>query len=287
MPFVRFNGIPMHWTLRSAKVRGLAADDINADGKPEIIVGTGSMHVHCLDASGEELWRTDVPSGMRWTYGIPDTIVTGDVFGDGKRHAVVGNGLKSYSAYATVLGENGDIMQQYKNGGWAISLPALAVGDIDGNGEPEVYCGNNLGHVRSFRGVTGSPERKQMWWQALGRIVRAFAIVPVDGHSLLVAGSDSGYLVAFDAEGSRAWGTPLSSAIVALETVTQPDGSSRIAALCKDGHLFFCDADGAVLGVYNAAARGQALTSADINADGQPDLCIATRNPHRLIVVQQ
>ncbi|MFP3903065.1 MAG: hypothetical protein ACLFWB_02365 [Armatimonadota bacterium] len=283
LPFVRFDGIPMHWTLRSAKVRGLAADDINGDGKTEIIAGTGSMHVHCLNANGEELWRTPVPTGARWTYGIPDTITTADVFGEGVPRVLVGNGLKSYSAWCTVLDDSGEILQQYKNGGWAITCPAIAAGDLNRDGEMEVFCGNNLGDIRCFRGQQGKPQ--QTWWQNLSRVIRSMTIVPRGDHSIVAVGSDSGYLCAFDVDGEKVWGTPVSSAILHTALVQSPDGV-LLAAGCKDGKIFVCTPEGELAGWFDAGGQLQGMSIGDVDGDGADEIITATASPDQITVIE-
>ena len=145
--------------MRAAKVRAVHADDVTGDGVPEVLVGSGSMHLHCLDADGTELWRTPVPTGARWTYGIPDTLTTADLFGEGIKRTLVGNGLKSYSAYCTVLDQSGQVIQQFKRR--AITVPAIAVGTSTET-ESSRSCA-----ATTWRRALLHPTRRprQRWWQ--------------------------------------------------------------------------------------------------------------------------
>lgn len=281
-PFVRFNGIPMHWTMRAAKVRAVHADDVTGDGVPEVLVGAGSMHLHCLDADGTELWRTPVPTGARWTYGIPDTITTADLFGEGIKRTLVGNGLKSYSAYCTVLDQTGEVMQQFKNGGWAITVPAIAVGDLDGDGEQSVLCGNNLGDVRCFTPTRDGP--RQRWWQNLSRVIRSLTIVPQDTGAIVAVGSDSGYLCAFDAEGEKVWGVALSSAIINTELIHRGE-EILVAAGCEDGMVYVCSAEGVPVGRYDTGGALQAMAVGDVDGDAFDEIVAVTHRSDRIVVL--
>jgi hypothetical protein len=214
--------------------------------------------VHCLTNAGEELWHT------RIEHGVPNVITTADVVGDEKREPIVANGMFSSGGYAAALDTEGRFAQMYRMGSWAIACPAVAVGDVDGDGTPEIFVGSNIGDVRAYHTADDYSQADHwyratrgnvLWWRNVSRVVRSLSILPRDGaDDLLVVGSDSGYLIAFDAQGERAWGMALSSAIL----FTQPLDDVMIAG-CKDGRIFAINQHGSIIGTAKPAGQLAAL----------------------------
>ncbi len=276
IPFLREEQIWMWWTLDSSKVRRIHADDIDGDGRPELLLGVGNMRLHCLDNTGQELWR------FRTDHGICTTITTSDVFGEGKRRVLAGNGLTSSSGTCWVLDEEGNVLQRYYNGSWCTSLPAITVGDLAGDGQNTVFCGNNRGDVRAYPGVQGKAE--QLWVRNLTRPIRSLTIVPAESGGLLVVGSDSGYLCAFDQAGEKAWGLPVSSAISHTALVRRGEAEPWLAAGCRDGKVFLATPEGRLVGLLDCGGRLEDAITADLDADGVDEIVVATSAPHRLHV---
>lgn len=189
------------WTLGTSKVRRIYADDITGDGRPELLLGVGNMRLHCLDASGEELWR------FRTDHGICTTITTADFFGDGRNLVLAGNGLTSSTGTLWIFNKTGEVVKRYHNGSWCTALPAIAVGDLDGDGVMTAFAGNNRGDVRAW--APDSEYTVPLWANNLTRPIRSLTVLP----GAIAVGSDSGYLCAFDQAGEKIWGLPLSSAI--------------------------------------------------------------------------
>ncbi|HCU36442.1 MAG TPA: hypothetical protein DGT21_13630 [Armatimonadetes bacterium] len=277
VPFLKEEQIWLWWTLGTSKVRKIHAGDITGDGVPELLLGVGNMRLHCLDAKGNEQWR------FRTDHGICTTITTADVFSEGKSRVVAGNGLTSSAGTCWVLDETGKQLQRYYNGSWCTALPAIAVGDLDGDGKQTVFCGNNRGDVRSYPGAVGN--QTQNWIHNLTRPIRSLTIVPREGGDAVAVGSDSGYLCAFNEAGEKVFGTPLSSAIVDTLLVERAGAASLLVAGCKDGRIFVMDGDGALTGVFDTKARLQAITGADLNADGTEEIIAVTSGPDRMWAV--
>ena len=277
VPFLREEQIWMWWTLGTSKVRKICADDINGDGKPEILVGAGNMRLQCLDREGNHLWR------FRTDHGICTTIVTADLFGDGKRHVLTGNGLTSSNGICWVLDESGKLLRKYFNDSWCTSLPAIAVGDLDGDGERTVFCGNNRGNLRAYAPASGYAD--SLWIRNLTRPIRSLTIVPREKGGILAVGSDSGYLCAFDQAGEKTWGLPLSSAISHTALVRRGDRAPLLAAGCKDGTVFLVTPEGRLVGHLDCGARLEDMIAADTEDDGVKEVIVATSDPHRLYVV--
>ncbi len=265
------------WTLGSAKVRAIHAADITGDGRPELLVGAGNMRLQCYDAAGELMWR------FRTDHGICTTITTADLYGDGRNLVLAGNGLTSDQGTCWVLDQAGKLVQRFYNGSWCTSLPAIAVGDLDGDGVNTVFTGSNRGDVRAF--APDTEWVRYLWLQNLPRPVRSMTVVPRAGGDVLAVGSDSGYLCAFDRQGEQAWGIALSSAISFTALARRGDEVLLVAG-CKDGRVFLVTPDGAIARMFEAGARLEAMTVADVEADGADEIALVTSGPDTLCVVE-
>ncbi len=264
------------WTLGSSKVRAIHATDISGDERPELIVGAGNMRVQAYDAAGDLLWR------YRTDHGIPTTLTSADVFADGRNLLLVGNGLTSSNGACWVLDEQGTMLQRYYNGSWCTSLPAIAVGDLDGDGTNTVFTGSNRGHVRAYAPDQEYPT--EQWIRNLTRPIRSLTVAPRDGADVLAVGSDSGYLAAFEQSGEMAWGVGLSSAIPFTGMLA---GHERplLAAGCRDGRVFFVTTDGEIVSTVDLNGRLEAMTVADVDGDGADEVVVATSEPDHVQVI--
>lgn len=266
----------MWWTLGSSKVRAIHAADLTGDGRPELLVGAGNMRLQCYDAHGELLWR------FRTDHGICTTITTADLYGDGRTLVLAGNGLTSDNGATWVLDETGKMLTRFYNGSWCTSLPAIAVGDLDGDGVNTVFSGSNRGDLRAFAPDTTYPEA--LWVQNLTRPIRSLTVVPRTEGGLVAAGSDSGYLCAFDQAGEKAWGVGLSSAI-RFTALARRGEEALLVAGCRDGKLFAVTPNGDLVGMFDAGGRLEAMIVADVDADGVDEAVVGTSEPNRVQIV--
>lgn len=281
IPFLPDEQPWMYWTLRSAKIRKVHADDINGDGKPELLLGVGNMRLHCLDAGGEELWR------FRTDHGTCDTITTADLYGDGRRLVIAANGLTSSSGTVWVFDGVGTLLQSYRHAPWGSSTPALAVADLTGNGTNMLICGNTQGNVQAYPPLDGERAPQELWLHNLTRPIRALLPLAAEGRAGFVAvGADSGYLSAFGADGQSCWGVPLSGAVVRLVSTQGADGTPGLAAGCADGTVFCLNAEGAVRGVARCGGRLRDLLTADTDGDGRAELIAVTADPAAASIIE-
>lgn len=258
------------WTLGSAKVRQIYTTDLTGDGRPEIYLGVGNMRLHALDATGRELWR------YRTDHGICTTI-TSAVLG-GQRRLLAGNGLTSSNGTCWILDAKGKVVGTRSNEGWCTSLPAIAVGDLDGDGQPTIFCGNNRGNLRAFP-PSGARE-PELWVRNFTRPIRSLTILPRCTGAVLVVGSDSGYLCALDQAGETVWGVPLSSAITHTAAV-----GDRLFVGCRDGQVFCLDPDGRLLSRSVLAGRLRDLEVRQVS--DRITLAAVVSDPNRLVRLSQ
>jgi len=141
-----------------------AAGDIDEDGKPDLFVSnTNSNSISAFRntntagsiSAGLFGPRTDIPSGMN-----PNGIVISDIDGDGKLDLVVANGTTSSSVSVyrnngttgSVTGGSFDPRVDLPTGDSSIDV---AVGDIDGDGKPDLVVTNfNSSFISIYRNIS-------------------------------------------------------------------------------------------------------------------------------------
>jgi len=172
-----------------AKIRGMAVADIDRDGVPEIIAGSG---VALGEKPGEGYVRvfSGADGSLEWkspdTNGDVEGLVVADSDGDGNLEMTGGNGYRYYQGYA--------FQYRYTGSGGVGSPPAyeqvwfsdnigpkaygLGVGDIDGDGTKELVVGNQPGYIWVFNGAT-----RQVKWKSelLGSDILGIALADLDG----------------------------------------------------------------------------------------------------------
>ncbi|UCD04142.1 MAG: VCBS repeat-containing protein [Candidatus Woesearchaeota archaeon] len=136
-------------------------DDLNADGKKEIVISTRDIYfpnVLCIDGeTGSKLWefspRTEVYDPyILWTMkqtNVFDMIEIQDINNNGHNDLVLSSG---YNVYA-VDGKNGEIIWTFEDSDnlWDI----VTVNDQNGDGKQEILAGDQNGYVYLLSGSSG------------------------------------------------------------------------------------------------------------------------------------
>lgn len=178
------NGTGTVWTrsLDAFSWSAPAVADFTGDGAHEIVLGIGNGSALAFDASGERLWRTETNGGVTWTAsgdldgdGTPEFVVATEagavqaLDGDGSlvwersfgKLAAVGDivdadGDGTAEVYVTARdaklraldGPTGETEGETRLTAEAVQMtPPPVVGDVTGDGEPEIVAVTNNGRA--------------------------------------------------------------------------------------------------------------------------------------------
>jgi outer membrane protein assembly factor BamB len=152
------SGQPL-WTFQikgtaQVKTLQLHIEDINDDGKLEVVIGSGDRNVHVLDSEGHLIWR----------YYLPNNAATVDIarLESGGQWCIL-VGCRDNFLY--VFSRDGDLLWKYDAG---TRISAVRAGDIDSRGDTEIILG--LGDGLKALQMINQPYLQDLisqCWQAL------------------------------------------------------------------------------------------------------------------------
>ena len=198
-------------------------------GLKTIVVSTGDQRVHGLSPDGKPQWMFWAYAGIFTTYGLCDAD------GDGIREIVGGNGqLSAFGELWFLKARNKNTHYKLASvDGWGATLSTLDVGDLDGDGRDEVVAGTS----RSSLAAIDPRTTKVLWRRNLGHNVKGVRILHgPDGKPLVVAGSLSEFVSAFDGSGRKRWATPVGAPVAFVDVLRGRKGQA-IAAVCAGGEV--------------------------------------------------
>ncbi len=248
-----------HYGTTGTDPSSIAAADLTGSGGIDLVVAnfaSGSVSVFMHDAANPGRFQAavDVPTG-----GQPNQVVIGDLNGDGKPDLALAD-----------LSSNGNaviVFQDPANPGRFLApvnlstghiTTAVAIGDLNGDGKPDVVAANfdtngNNGRVSVFLQDPANPGKFLARVDfAAGGQPQAVKIVDLNGDGLpdlVVANRRPG-----------ADGTGSSGVSVLLQDPAQP-GTFRAPV------------------TYATQAASVDVAVADLNGDGKPDLAVANLGP--------
>ncbi|MDE2886606.1 MAG: PQQ-binding-like beta-propeller repeat protein [Gemmatimonadota bacterium] len=222
------------WSRKNCVVLSLAADDIDGDGREEILVGCADRHVYALDADGSPLWR----SPCQW--GPPVCLDTVRLEDGPERQTLAGLADPAIHAHTLIFGKDGTLWKPLRRPdivNWSIPSwsRCLRVADVDGDGRDEVISGVDTNHRQL---IVYGRDGDVIWDADAGGAVLAAEVR--DGR--LYAGASNGFVQCFDAAGSRLWRRLLVEPVAGLA----PAGDGGCLAALVGGRVVSLDGSGEI-----------------------------------------
>jgi hypothetical protein len=271
----------------------VAVADLNGDGKPDLVVtnvSDNTVSVFLGNGNGTFQAATTFATGSG-----PFSVTVADVNGDGKPDLVVAdqyfNRQGSNGAVSVLLGNGNGTFQAQRTFAAGIFPLSVAVGDLNGDGKPDLavanFRGNSVGVL--FGNGDGTFQAQRAIPTNLEPSTVKMADLNGDGKLDLIATSDpqggqSSVCVflgngngTFKAQHTYATAKGPDSQVVAdvngdgkLDLVTSDYNGNMLSVLLGNGNGTFQAAENFATGV-----RPRSVAVADINGDGKPDVVVA------------
>ncbi|KAA9338781.1 cadherin-like beta sandwich domain-containing protein, partial [Adhaeribacter soli] len=166
----------------------VAIGDIDGDGKPDLAIANNSSNtVSVLRNTGSSGTVNFAPKADFTTVTNPYSVAIGDIDGDGKPDLAIANSNSNSNNVSVLrnIGSSGTVSFAAKADFVTGSSPfSVAIGDIDGDGKPDLAIANiNAGSVSVFRniGSSGTISFAAKVDFTTGSSARSVAIGDIDG----------------------------------------------------------------------------------------------------------
>ena len=261
--------------------------DLNNDGKLDLVTTSGSSPtVWVLMGNGDGTFQTkvDYPTNPN-----PVSVAIGDLDGDGKADLAVGNLTLGSPALGTVtimLGNGDGTFQPNSYAATGNGNRSVAIGDLNGDGKPDIVTANWLDGTTSVLLNNGSGSFQPKVDYATGASPYSVAVGDVsgDGKPDIVTANQGGSLSVFLGNGNGTFqakldqvtgGGPVSVAIGDLNgdglgDLVTANGAATIALLLSNGNGAFQQKVDVGTGV-----GPNSVTIGDVNGDGNMDIVTA------------
>ncbi len=247
-----------------------ASGDIDNDGSPEVIIGTKDGRVIAYTESGEKKWEykasgtSDEVEEMFLEAGAENSIDSKpylyDINKDGKLEVLVG----TQAGVVYALDSKGKKIWSYKAGD-AVKGSVNAF-DADNDGKEEIVFGSSDGNIYVLD-LKGKAKKKI----SVGSGVES---TPDKLGELLIVGTSKGEILAYNAEGEKAWSYQTKNKITAEPSILKTrSGEEKIVVGSTDNNLYCLNKDGTLHWVFET---GGAIYSkaeiTDINKDKEQEI---------------
>ena len=264
-----------------------AAGDIDADGRMEIVIGSGDGKLYAWHADDGTL-LANFPISVSGTIKSTPALAHLDAdpgldivlqAGDGKVYIYKPDGTL-YSGWPVSTGSITDTL------GNTIIASSPAVGDLDGDGTPEIVVGSTSGRVYAWH--SNGTSLTQLWPRQTGDWVYGSPLLVdlnKDGYRDVVVASGDGYLYAWRGDGLSLPGFPvhLGQAVVSSPLAADIDGDGDYEVVVSTilGKVVALHHDGTLVNgwPYNMSATSYSSpVAADIDSDGYPEVLVGSHS---------
>lgn len=266
------------WTAfsGSGKIACLKTVDLHDGGGPRLLVGRNQT-VHCLDASGRELWQYVCQGTVK-------DLAAGDLRPEPGDEVVVGCG----DTYAYVLSAAGQFLDKYQMRGtpWArnfgdnaYSIFNVGVWDLNADGRPEIAV-----TMKNFDLQVYSADWKLLWkndYALHGSKQLDFVDTSLDGKpDLLFVGDKYGSAVGISGAGKRLYSayTSIGDTVFAVGDV-DGDGKTEVVSGSSTGDLVctpLANSGDVRWRFDNFGYPVNHLATADLNGDGKAEVLVSS-----------
>ena len=298
----------------------VAVADVNGDGKPDIIVANIGDNTVSVLLNTTQSGATQANFATQQTFAAgnnPTSVAVADLNGDGKPDIIVANGIfntvsvllnTTVQGFATMASFTAQ--QSFATGSNASSV---AVGDLNGDGKPDVIVANSNDNTVSVLFNNTAPGAATLAFAvqqtfATGTAPDSVRAADVNGDGepdLIVANFSDGTISVLLS--TTAPGATIAS-FTAKQTFATGNGPKEVAAVDLNGDgrpdlIVANSSDGTVSVLLDTTAAGaatasfttqqtfatgsgpRAVTAADLNGDGKPDLIVANANDKTVSVL--
>ncbi|HJN77132.1 MAG TPA: FG-GAP-like repeat-containing protein [Myxococcota bacterium] len=236
---------------------GVALGDLDADGRPEILVMSTDVRVLALHSDGSLVWASESLSGHTTGYGYP---VVADLDGDGLAEVVAGRAILDHTGATVGIGAYGY--------GGSYAIPVVA--DLDLDGQQEVLVGN----------AAYNRDGSAKWANGMADGWSAVADFDADGFGEVVTVQNGAVWLA-DTDGTVIWndpaGVPGGGGGPPTIADFDGDGEPEIGTAGYSGYVVH-DTDGTQLWLQTTQDQSSARTGSavfDFEGDGQAEVVYA------------
>ena len=253
----------------------IANADFNGDGRPDLVTANeGSYNVSVYINNGDGTFASKITYA---TQVYPWSVRTADMNGDGFTDIISTNEYSSSSSVSVLLGKGDGTFENQKILNTTVSPSGMDIGDIDGDGTPDIVTTHSQADQISVLFNTSSFKATKVdhsdWLQS------KFLITPDQTSTgLLIQGRPNQKYNLFQTQdGSGNLLAAISSSGV-LSVGGAPVRYSR-NIVTQGSMAYLAKSD------YSVGSSPQGVTNADFNGDGKPDLAVANNSSNTVSIL--
>jgi hypothetical protein len=225
-------------------------------GKDVIWVGSATGELIALDQDGETLWTKQMISSV-------NDIAAVDVDKDGIDEIA----LAMKSGEVILLKENGDEIWRYEMKFYRRPPYGnlIRIGDLDGDGWPEIVCG-----AENWRFYAFDRKGNCLWNYESVHPSRSGAVVDLDGDGKaeVICGTHYYSMSVLDETGKRKWAGNFGPICWAIDTAVGGDGKRSVLAGSGNGHFYCFSSTGQKRIEFNTGEEVRCVLGKDLDGDG-------------------